>query len=89
MGEVVATVKLMPEGTEVDLEQIKIQVQDAVTKDAELHKIDEEPIAFGLVALNVMFIVEDGEGGTEVVEESLAQIPGVSSVEVLDVRRLM
>ena len=89
MGEVVATVKLMPEGTEVDLEKIKIQAQEAVTKDAELHKIEEEPIAFGLVALNVMFIVEDGEGGTEVVEESLAQIPGVSSVEVLDVRRLM
>ena len=89
MGEVVATVKLMPEGTDVDLEQMKIQAQDAVNKDAELHKIDEEPIAFGLVSLNVMFIVKDGEGGTEVVEEKLAQIPGVSSVEVLDVRRLM
>jgi len=89
MGEVVATVKLMPEGTDVDLEQIKIQAQDAINKEAELHKIDEEPIAFGLVALIVMFIVDDGEGGTEGVEESLAQIPGVSSIEVLDVRRLM
>lgn len=89
MGEVVATVKLMPEGPDVDLEQIKIEAQNAVNEDAELHKIDEEPIAFGLVSLNVMFIVDDGEGGTEAVEEKLAQIPGVSSVEVLDVRRLM
>ena len=60
-----------------------------VLEDAELHKIDEEPIAFGLVALNVMFIVDDGEGGTEIVEEKLAKIPNVTSVEVMDVRRLM
>ena len=89
MGEVVATVKLMPESPDVDLEQIKINAQNAVNEEAELHKIDEEPIAFGLVSLNVMFIVDDGEGGTEPVEEKLAQIQGVSSVEVLDVRRLM
>jgi len=89
MGEVVATVKLMPDSPDVDLEQIKIDAQNAVNEDAELHKIDEEPIAFGLVSLNVMFIVDDGEGGTEIVEEKLAQVSGVSTVEVLDVRRLM
>jgi len=89
MGEVVATVKLMPESPDVDLEQMKIDVQNAVSEDAELHKIDEEPIAFGLVALNVMFIIDDGEGGTEIVEEKLAKLPNVNSVEVVDVRRLM
>lgn len=89
MGEVVATVKLMPEGPDIDLEQVKINVQTVVDEAAELHKIEEEPIAFGLVALNVMFIVDDGEGGTEVVEEKLSQIPGVSNIEVMDVRRLM
>ena len=89
MGEVVATVKLMPESPDVDLEQMKIDAQNAVNEDAELHKIEEEPIAFGLVALNVMFIIDDGEGGTEVVEEKLASIPNVNSIEVTDVRRLM
>ena len=89
MGEVVATIKLMPESPDVDLEQMKIDAQNAVNEDAELHKIEEEPIAFGLVALNVIFIVEDGEGGTEIVEEKLAQIPNVNSIEVMDVRRLM
>ncbi|BBL61854.1 MAG: elongation factor 1-beta [Methanobrevibacter arboriphilus] len=89
MGEVVATVKLMPESPDVDLEQMKIDAQNVVSEDAELHKIDEEPIAFGLVALNVMFIIDDGEGGTEIVEEKLAKLPNVNSVEVLDVRRLM
>ena len=89
MGEVVATVKLMPESPDVDLEQMKIDAQNIVNEDAELHKIDEEPIAFGLVALNVMFIVGDGEGGTEIVEEKLANLPNVNSIEVVDVRRLM
>ncbi|MCL2115390.1 MAG: elongation factor 1-beta [Methanobrevibacter sp.] len=86
MGEVLATVKLMPDGPDVDLEQIKINAQDAVNENAEFQKIDEEPIAFGLVALNVKFIVNDGEGGTEAIEEKLAQIPEVSSIEVTDVR---
>ncbi|KZX15517.1 elongation factor 1-beta [Methanobrevibacter cuticularis] len=89
MGEVVATVKLMPESPDVDLEQMKIDVQGAIEGEAELHKIEEEPIAFGLVALNVVFIVDDDEGGTEVVEEKLTNVPSVNSIEVMDVRRLM
>lgn len=52
-------------------------------------KLDEEPIAFGLVALNVMFIIEDGEGGTESTEAVVNKLPDAASVEVIDTRRLM
>jgi len=86
MGEVLTTIKLMPESPDVDLEQMKTDIQNAIGDDAELHKIDEEPIAFGLVALNVIFIVDDGEGGTDAIEEKLANIPSVNSMEVVDVR---
>ncbi|MDL2246323.1 elongation factor 1-beta [Methanobrevibacter sp. OttesenSCG-928-K11] len=89
MSEVVATMKVMPETVEVDLEELKADIQAAMPEDAELHKIDEEPIAFGLVALNVMFIIEDGEGGTEPTEEAIGKLPNVASVEVTDTRRLM
>ncbi len=89
MGDVVATIKLMPESPDVDLEKIKTDVENSMPSGAEFHKIVEEPIAFGLVALNVMVVVGDAEGGTEPVEENLAQIDGVNSVEVIDVRRLM
>ncbi len=89
MGEVVATIKLMPESPEVDLEKMKEEVMASIPEDAEFHKIDEEPIAFGLVALNVMVVVGDSEGGTEQVEENLAKISGVNNVEVTDIRRLM
>ncbi len=89
MGEVVATIKLMPESPDVDLAQIKSDVEKSIPQEAELHKIEEEPIAFGLVALNVMVVVGDAEGGTENVEENLSKISGINSVEVVDVRRLM
>ena len=89
MGEVLATIKLMPESPEVDLEQMKIDIQAAIPEGTEFHKIEEEPIAFGLVALMVMVIVDDAEGGTEQTEENLAKIQGVSNVTVTDVGRLM
>ena len=50
MGEVVNTLKVMPESPEVDLEALKAAITDAMPADAELHEITEEPIAFGLVS---------------------------------------
>jgi len=89
MGEVVTTIKLNPESPDVDLEKMKEEIKESIPEGAELHKINEEPIAFGLVALIVMVVTEDAEGGTEKVEENLAKIEGVSNIEVTDTRRLM
>lgn len=89
MGEVVATIKVMPISPETDLEQLKADIEANIPDDAEFHKIDEEPIAFGLVALNTMVIVDDGEGGTESTEAALDNLENVESIQVTDVRRLM
>ena len=89
MGEVVATIKLMPDSPDIDIAKIKVEVEKSIPEEAELHNIEEEPIAFGLIALNVMVVVGDIEGGTEKVEEALSKIENVGSVEVVDVRRLM
>ncbi|MDR2830835.1 MAG: elongation factor 1-beta [Methanobrevibacter sp.] len=89
MGDVVATVKIMPEDPENDLKLLKEKIKSSIPEGAELHNIEEEPIAFGLVALKVMFVVKDEEGGTEIVEEKFKEIDGISSVEVQDIRRLM
>ncbi|WP_304124557.1 elongation factor 1-beta [Methanosphaera cuniculi] len=88
MSDVAAILKVMPESPEVDLEVLKQTIQDTVDSDV-LERIEEEPIGFGLVALNVTIVVDDGEGGTEPVEEALANIDDIQSVEVTDVRRLM
>ncbi len=89
MGDVVATIKLMPENPEIDLEKVKEEIIKSIPEGTEFHKIEEEPIAFGLVALKVMVVVGDEEGGTEKVEENLSKVDGIGSVEVEDVRRLM
>ena len=89
MGEVLATIKVMPESPEVDLEKMKADIQASIPEGTEFHKIEEEPIAFGLVALKVMVIVGDEEGGTEAAEANLAKVNGVNSVEVTDIGRLM
>ncbi len=89
MGEVLATIKVMPESPDVDLAKIKEDIKSLIPENAELHGIEEEPIAFGLVALNVMVIVDDGEGGTEKVEENLSKLEDISSIKVVDVGRLM
>ena len=86
MGDVLTTLKLMPEDVDVDLEKIKKEIEASMPEEATLQKIEEEPIAFGLVALKVMFTVSDGEGGTDATEQKLRDIEGIKTAEVVEVR---
>lgn len=88
MSDVAGTLKVMPESPEVDLEALKESIKSAVGEEV-FERVTEEPIGFGLVALIVIIVVDDGEGGTEPAEEAIAALDGVASVEVTDVRRLM
>jgi elongation factor 1-beta len=78
MGEVIVTFKVMPTGVDVDLDALEAQINEAVKAD----RIKREPIAFGLVALNVIKIVQDAAGVVDEVETELKKIEGVGSVEV-------
>ena len=89
MGEVLTTMKIMPESPEEDLDAIKATIKSSMPEGAEIHEISEEPIAFGLVAIILNFITEDGEGGSEPVEEMVQAIEGVASFEITGVGRLM
>ena len=89
MGEVLTTMKIMPDSPEVDLAAIKETIETSMPEGAKIHEIAEEPIAFGLVAIILSFITDDGEGGSEPVEEMVSAIPGVASIEITGVGRLM
>ena len=89
MGEVLTTMKIMPESPEEDLDAIKSTIESSMPEGAKIHEIAEEPIAFGLVAVILQFITEDGEGGSEAVEEMVQAIDGVASFEITGVGRLM
>ena len=49
-------------------------------------RFEEEPIAFGLKALNAIFLWEE-EKELESLENSLKKIKEVKSVEMVDIRR--
>lgn len=89
MAEVLATMKIMPESPEVDLDALKVAIEEGMPEDAEFQNISEEPIAFGLVALILNFTIEDGEGGTESTEEFIFGLDDVASIEITGIGRLM
>jgi len=89
MANIVATIKLMPEDTEVNLDEMKKEAEKIINKyagDGEIRS-EKEPVAFGLVALKLTFVVDEKKGGLDPLEDLLRNMEGVNSVEVVDVRR--
>lgn len=89
MAQVVVTLKIMPESPEEDLSNIQEKALHHIREFAGKGdtKITEEPIAFGLKALKIIFIMDEKLGSTESLEEDIKTVSGVQSVEVTDVRR--
>ncbi|MCA1814559.1 MAG: elongation factor 1-beta [Halobacteriales archaeon] len=85
MGTVVANIRVSPESPEVNLAELKQLITKAIPPGVTLKNISEKPIAFGLKALNVQITMPDGMGGTDRVEEALAKLPHIQSVETTDV----
>jgi len=74
MGNVICAFKLMPTG---------LDAFDALKANAlklKPARVEEEPIAFGLKALLLTFVIEDAGGAVEKLEKSLESI-GAESVE--------
>ena len=88
MAEVIVTLKIMPDSPESDLEAIKAAATKEISDfGGEVGKVDIQPIAFGLKALNLFFVMDEAKGATDPLEEKVSAIKGVTSVEVTDVRR--
>ena len=86
---VVAKLKVMPEGVETDLEAIKKGIEKLVDgKTSKIHSIQITPIAFGLKSLEANILFNDKAGGFEEIEGKIRTIKGVSEVETLDINRL-
>lgn len=90
MSNLIATLRVLPESPEVDLEALEESIKALVPSPMELHAIEREPIAFGLVALNIIVLTtDDDKGDVTPLEESIQAIDAVSQVEVTDVRRTL
>ena len=88
MAQVIVTFKIMPISPEVDLEKIKDQATKMIKEfGGEVGKVEIEPVAFGLEALKLIFVMEESLGSTEDLEDQISEIGDVNSVEVTDIRR--
>jgi len=85
MAEVIVTLRVMPTGVDVDLDALEAEIKDLIKAD----RIKREPIAFGLVALNVIKIIPDAGGELDSIEQKLKKLDGVSEVEVTDLTRTL
>lgn len=83
MGSVAITYRIMPEDAGTDLAPIRDGVRNAL--GAALKGMQEKDVAFGLRALLALAVVDDASGAGEKLESALAAIPGVGSVEAIDV----
>ncbi len=89
MGEVAIQVKVMPDTPEVDLKKLSARIESVVSRNGRMYACEVQPIAFGLKALLITFIVEDKEGGSEAIEEAIASLDEVESVQVVAVTRML
>ena len=83
MGEVALQYRVLPNNLEVDLDALLESIVKALPEGAKLRTSEKKPVAFGLQALHVLIVIEDKEGGAEQIESAMAGVPGVQSVEII------
>ncbi|MEK6898041.1 MAG: elongation factor 1-beta [Nanoarchaeota archaeon] len=87
VGSMNIKIKMMPSSPNVNFDGIKKKAKSVVENNKGKNiSFEEEPIAFGLKALIVYFILpEDAE--LEIIENKLGELENVNSAETIDMRR--
>ncbi len=87
MGIVAVKIKLMPASPDTNLKKIEEQAKkDIEALGGKNPSFTQEPIAFGLKAI-IPFFAWPEEKAIEPLEQKLAKIKDVNSVQVIDMRR--
>ncbi|MCK4633226.1 elongation factor 1-beta [Candidatus Bathyarchaeota archaeon] len=89
MANVILSLKIFPIGIEVNFDELQKQVEEVLPSKAKIYaNFQTEPIAFGLnVLIAHIQIPEDETGILDGVEQNIENIPEVSRIQTLMVRR--
>jgi elongation factor 1-beta len=88
MARVVMTMKIMPDGVEIDLDDLLERIKNVVPEGTDVGAIETQPVAFGLVAIRMNLVRDESLGGTDDIEEAISAVEGVAQVEVEMVSRM-
>jgi len=87
MARLIARIKVLPTDIDVNLDALSNKLKSSLPNGMELKNSLKEPIAFGLNALIVDFLLDDKEGQMDMLESMVRQTEGVSEIEVMKISR--
>lgn len=87
MAKLIARIKVLPTDTDVNLDGLVDKFKSTLPDGMQVRNSVKEPIAFGLNALVVDFLLEDKEGQMDKLENVVKETEGVSQIEIMNLGR--